>query len=69
MPTFFVQCFEAGRWDGQDQRKVEAATAQEAAEAVCSEKLAEGAKLGTLRAKVTPLQKPQIAVTFRRADT
>lgn len=69
MPLFMVQCYEGGKWDGKDQRRIEAESALEAAEAVCGEPLAEGAKLGDLRAQVTSLQKPMQKVVFRRAGS
>jgi hypothetical protein len=59
MPIFRVMCFEAGMWDRDEARKIEAEDEQQAAEMVCGERLAEGpVKLEQLRAQVWPVSSP-----------
>ncbi len=65
MPSFKVLCFVGGKWDENDAVKIEATHALEAAEKVCGEPLIEGAKLGDIRAEVTPLDKPRRKTAYR----
>jgi hypothetical protein len=69
MPRYGVNCYDAGVWDGQKPREVEADSAQAAAESVCGEPLVENpAKLGLIRAKVWEVKAKEPDIKwFRRA--
>ena len=65
MRWFKVRCFDGGIWDEKEPRNVEAASALEAAELICGEKLIVNAKLGTLRAEVWEPSSPATKTIFR----
>jgi len=52
MTTFQVQCWPNGKWDGKDYQRVEAQTAQEAAEKLCGGPLIERGSNYKIRARV-----------------
>jgi hypothetical protein len=65
MQTYRVRCYRAGTWDKIDSRKVEAASAREAAEKVCAgESLSEAGTIGQLRAEVWLSDRPVVKTAF-----
>lgn len=55
MPTFQVQLWPDGKWDGRDYRKVDAATRKDAAEMIYGKPLSERGSNYQIRAQVRPL--------------
>ena len=64
MPLFMVRCYEGGKSDKKEARKIEAKDEREAAESVCGGALSERGKPGQLRAVVSPLAKPGDKTVF-----
>jgi hypothetical protein len=67
MPIFYVMCFDGGIWDERDVERIIARNAQQAAERVCGEPLAECNIPGQLRAQATAVARPNKKTMFRRA--
>jgi hypothetical protein len=55
MPTFQVQLWPDGKWDGKPYQKVEATTAKEAAEKLLGQPLKEAGSNHQIRAQVRRL--------------